>query len=100
MGAGDGETKPQRIKKGDVLGRVSLVVQLDEEDDADEWNLLRMENELNIGNHLLEGEKDRVLSMLTRVRTALSKTDSDIGRAHVTPQTIELTNNTPIYQKL
>ena len=82
MGAGDGETKPQRIKKGDVLGRVSLVVQLDEEDDADEWNLLRMENELNMGNHLLEEEKDRILSMLTRVRTALSKTDSDIVRAH------------------
>ena len=45
MGAGDGETKPQRIKKGDVLGRVSLVVQLDEEDDAEELNLLGMENE-------------------------------------------------------
>ena len=40
MAAGDGETKPQRIKKDYVHGRVSLVVQLDEEDDADEWNLL------------------------------------------------------------
>jgi len=45
MGAGDGETKPRRIKEGDVLGRVSLVVQLDEEDDAEELNLLGMENE-------------------------------------------------------
>jgi hypothetical protein len=44
MGAGDGETKTQQIKKGNALGRVSLVVQLDKEDDADEWNPLRMEN--------------------------------------------------------
>jgi hypothetical protein len=30
----------------DVLGRVSLVVQLDEDNDAEEWNLLRMEIEI------------------------------------------------------
>ena len=39
-------------------------------------------NELNIGNQLLEEEKDRILSMLTRVQTALNKTCSDIVRAH------------------
>ena len=89
--------KPQRIKKGDVLGRVSSEVQLDEEDENNEWNLLRMKNELNIGTHLREGEKNRIFSMLTKVRTAIRKTDSDIGRARVTPQTIELTNNTTIY---
>jgi hypothetical protein len=73
MGAGDGETKPQRIKKGDVLGRVSLVVQLDEEDDANEWNLLGMENELNIRNHLLEEENDRIYQCLPGFRRLLAE---------------------------
>ena len=93
--------KPQLIKRGDILGNVSSVIQLEEEDDDDtnEWNIPRMKSELNIGTQLMEDEKDRIFSMLTKVRTALGKTDSDIGRAHVTPQTIELTNNTPIYQK-
>ena len=50
----------RKINKGHFPGRISTVVELDEERVVDEWNPERMERELHIGNGLTLNEKEQV----------------------------------------
>lgn len=93
------------IKKDENLGRVNTILLLDDEEGSqeeqldDSWTHERIQKEIRLQNNLTKGEREKVFKMLHDVKGALSKSDADIGKAKVTPHHIELTNNTPIWQK-
>ena len=89
------------IRPGTVIGRVSTLVETneDQKEDNEEWTEDRLKAEIPLEHQLSEGEKEQVYKMLTEMNRSLSKNGSDIGLLNVTPQTIELTDETPIWQK-
>ena len=92
------------VKRGDCLGRVSTVIEMDdsrerEEEEEATWSVEEICKEVKLGKDLHEDERTQVINMLVRTQNALSKDDNDIGLANVTPHCIELSNNTPIWQK-
>ena len=58
----------------------------------------KMRKQVNIGDQLTTQEKENVLEML-KVKYALSRNELDIGKANATPHVIELTSQTPIWQR-
>ena len=102
-----GSTKPKdTIKENTIVGRVSTIIPIqkkedtnDKNEETNDWTETRLLSEIRLGNDLNNYERKEVYKMLLRVRHALSKHDSDIGTAKVIPHQIELTNNTPIWQK-
>lgn len=105
----DETTHTNVVKKGDIVGTVStiLTVQNNNNDDDDnddgqlgeKWTLEKMKKEIELGENLDDIQRQKVYEMLENTKGALSKGESDIGSANVTPHQIELTNNTPIWQK-
>ena len=94
--------KKYYIKKGDILGKLSTIVQLDEDDEQEEeteWTLSKLKEKINMGEKVNDEGKNKIYDMLMRTKLALSRDDSDIGLANVTPHKILLTNETPIWQK-
>ena len=64
-----------------------------------EWSMDRLRKDIKFGETITPDQKDRVLQVLLQTKSALSTHDNDIGKAEVTPQTIVLTDRTPIWQK-
>ena len=88
-----------KVKKGDVVGSISTIVELDDEDgNENEWTLDKLKSEIDMGE-LSEEQKKTVYNMLLKTKSALAINENDIGKAKVTPHKIVLTNNTPIWQK-
>ena len=90
-----------RVRKGDLLGTVSTLVELDSEDAEEKeesWTLEELKEKVDVGETDSE-EKDAIYNMIFNTRHALSKGEYDIGKANVTPHKIELTDYTPIWQK-
>ena len=98
----DGETGNICVKKGDVVGTISTMVELDAQEKEDEnensWTLEELTKILDIGNLSTE-QRVKVLKNIFNTKNALSKGEFDIGKAKVTPHQIELTDYTPIWQK-
>ena len=90
------------IRKGEILGHVYSMF-CDEERETvvteHDWNEERIISDVKIGDHLSELEVKAVRDMLLQTRQSLSKGDSDIGMADVQPHKIEITQDTPIWQK-
>ena len=59
----------------------------------------KMRKQVNIGDQLTTQEKENVLEMMLKVKYALSRNEFYIGKANVTPHVIELTRETPIWQR-
>ena len=98
---GDQTTK-QRIRAGEVVGRISTIVELDADEETtteSEWTIDRLTKEIKLGKDVTEDQRNRIYETLLRTNRALSKNESDIGKAIVTPHEIELTDYTPIWQK-
>jgi hypothetical protein len=89
------------VKKNDIIGRVSTIITIDNdnEDEEDRWTIEKLTNEIKLEKHFNENQKQEIYNMLSNSSEALSKSDSDIGSARVSPHHIELTDNTPIWQK-
>jgi len=91
------------IKAGEQIGTVSTMVELESESEEDEpctnWTLDDLDRKAKIGEDLDDRQKTLVCETILKFQEALSRDDSDIGRALVTPHVIELTNNTPIWQR-
>ena len=86
------------IRKGDIVGRVSTLLELEpEEDQLDCWTIEKLREEITFSQSLDNKQVDDAYKMLLAVQGVLS--DSDIGTARVAPHVIELTNDTPIWQK-
>ena len=91
------------IKKGQVIGHVYTVLVTDnneeDEPDSEDWNATKIEEVVKLGENLSEDQKADVRRMLLNSSQALSKGDDDIGCANVEPHRIEVTNETPIWQR-
>ena len=98
----DSEAKNDiNIKKGDKVGTVSTLIEIDEDcENIDaEWSIEKIKDNKGIGEQLTLEMKNQVCEMLLKTQKALSKGETDIGMAQVTPHKIELTNSTPIWQR-
>ena len=92
--------KEKLIKKGKTVGYINTLATVTEEENEEEWNLEKVKESIKVNHKNLNGEqKEQVYEMLLNCHTSLSKNSNDIGNALVTPHTIELTNETPIWQK-
>ena len=94
--------KGTKLRSNQLLGHVYSMVNIEDNesrDDIDEWNKEQIASSIVLTENLSEQEKEIVRKMLLNVREALSKGDDDIGLAVVEPHRIELTRNTPIWQK-
>jgi hypothetical protein len=89
------------VKAGDKVGTVSTVVELapDSIDGRIPWNIEDLRSQVKIGSRVSSDQRETVLGMLMESEVVLGKDDTDIGLASVTPHVIELTNNTPIWQR-
>lgn len=91
------------IRKGQQLGNISTMIDLtgevDDEELSSHWTRDRLLNEIELGMSLENCQKVLVYDMLLRVHKVMSTNDGDIGKAKVTPQVIEVTNNSPIWQR-
>ena len=98
--ARDGEDESKcKVKRGEVVGNISTIVELDDEgEQEEEWTLEKLQAEIDLGELTME-QKENVYKMLLKTKSALAVNETDIGKAKVTPHKIVLTNNTPIWQK-
>ena len=96
MTSGEGEVS---IKKGQVLGSISSVVKLPEQQDEppEAATPADMIQQLSFPE-LSSGEAEQVTEMLQKCQHVFSSGDSDIGLASVTEHHIQLHDDTPIYQ--
>jgi len=96
-----GSNKRQtKVKKGDLIGYVNTVLEVDSGDDKEEkWSVEELRNKINIGEGVSNEQKDIILEMLNQTQEVFGKGESEIGKALVKPHTIELTDNTPIWQR-
>jgi hypothetical protein len=86
------------VNAGTYVGRVSTLLELDEEEFAEEsWTLDRLKREIRLGATLEEEQKTAIYDMLLSAKAVMSRSEDDIGKANVTPHIIELTDNTPIW---
>ena len=89
------------VKKDEIIGYAySMVVTEDGVEDPSAWTKERLKKEVKLGDQLSEEQKERVWTILMDLRGALSENESDIGSARVEPHKIELTDSTPIWQKV
>jgi len=92
--------KKSKVKAGDLVGYVSTVVELDEEEEESEvlWTLEEMKQFVNVGDRNSEHEKHLIYEMLKDTQDVFGK-NGEVGRAHVEPHRIELTDETPIWHR-
>ena len=88
---------PAVIKKGQSVGIVSTVYQIDEEDETC-VSLSKSITEVSLPELSLE-QQAQVCEALKPFEGVFGVNDRDVGLASVTQHTIRLTNETPIYQR-
>ena len=88
------------IKKDEVVGYTYSVECQDmlKEENNPKWSAELLSSKILLDN-LSPEKKDHVLKMLLGVQEALSQGDHDVGSARVEPHKIELTNETPVWQR-
>ena len=62
-----GESREIKVKQGDIVGRISTMVELDEYETEHDWTMNKMREQVNIGDQLTTQEKEKVLEMLLKV---------------------------------
>ena len=62
----------QRICKGEVLGEVSSVVEIEDEGIDREWSMDRLRKDIKFGETITPDQKDQVLQVLLQTKSALS----------------------------
>jgi len=88
-----------RVNQGDVVGQVFTVLELDAVQQADEWTCESLKEQLNTESHLTEPEVDRIVNMLYERRAAISLNEEDLGATCLPAFSIELSQQSPIYQR-
>ena len=109
--ANPGRKRWRGVNVGDKLGEMYTVVDVDDERymkgfsvmsgclRQNEWEFERLKEEVKLGDHLSEKEKERVYTMLWNRRKTLSRGDEDIGHSKLPEFKIILRDETPIYQR-
>ena len=95
------KTKKRKVRKGQVIGRVSTLVEVDcaNTNKNEQWTKEELKKVLKIGEDLTQEERAQVYEVLLKSGEALGKDSSDIGMINVKPHEIKLTDYTPIWQK-
>ena len=94
-----GGEKDCKVVKGQLLGALSSVVELPDDDDEQPSNS-QVDPLMNVNLSGLSAQNQaRVLEMLSKVKTVFSAGDMDVGHANVTEHTIRLSDETPIFQR-
>ena len=95
--------KTGSIPKGEILGYVNTMITVDEQvgeiETMEDWSVEKMEQEIKLGDNLSAEQKVGVRKLLMEWKLALSTGDSDIGKADIEPIKIEVSRETPIWQK-
>ena len=88
------------VSAGSYVGRVSTLLELEEEEVADEdWTLDRLRSEIKLGSTLEEQQKNVVYDMLLTAKAVMNRSEGDVAKANVAPHVIELTDNNPDWDK-
>jgi len=92
--------KKTRVKTGDLVGYVSTMVELDddEEENEESWTLEEMKQYVNVGEGNSEEKKHLIYEMLRDTQDVFGK-NGEVGCANVQPHRIELTDETPIWHR-
>ena len=99
---GNNNSRPIRIKKGDKIGKISTLIELEPDDKENEqlfWTKEELREKIDIGKEINKIDTDKIFEMLLDAQEAISKGETDIGKAGVSPHLIELTDKSPIWQK-
>ena len=98
-----------RIKKGDILGHIDTIVEVEVPNtDVDinvtektglQWTADRIKAELEFCKELSVAQEEKVFDMLFKRRAVMSTGNDDVGFAAATSHRIELYDTTPIRQK-
>ena len=93
--------KAKKIKIGERIGTISSLTTIEvDEKEMSKWTMKNIKEQINIEHpEINNNDRNRVFEMLMLANKALSIGDSDIGKADVQPHHIELTSNTPIWQR-
>lgn len=91
---------PIKIKKGQIIGSISSVLELDEPDDERQNSLsgIDLRTCVELPEISLQQQTD-VYGMLGEYKAVFSTGDTDINRANFTEHRIRLRDDTPIYQR-
>ena len=91
------------IRKGEMVGKISTLIELEPDDveneKLDQWSEEDIREKVKLDIELSDVEKEEIIKLLVETQDAISKSDMDIGKARVDPHQIELTSNSPIWQK-
>ena len=92
--------KKTKLSEGELIGYMYTVQAVDEKIDEieNQWTKTKISEKISLENLNLD-EKNKVLDMLQKVQLALSHGNQDIGSAQVQPHKIEVTDQTPIWQR-
>jgi len=93
-----------KVKKNEILGYACSILTFENEDESENtgtWDQPKLLQNVKLCDNLTEDEKNRVYSMLLKMKETLSEGDNDIGTANVEPHKIVLNEKqeTPIWQK-
>jgi hypothetical protein len=92
---------PREIKKGEILGTVCTLMEMDERPEDSQpsnWTVEELREGTDL-QHLMPGEKETAVDMMMKYIDIFSTSNTDLGRASMTKHRIELLNDTPIYQR-
>ena len=89
------------IKAGQVLGSLSSIVELPDEEINDRNNFFNLSNvseHIDV-SHVSESSRHEIYKMILSHSNVLSSSENDIGNARVTEHSIKLYDETPIYHR-
>ena len=86
------------VKEGECVGSLASMVEVDGQQDSDTEEELDLSSLISLDN-LSTAQQTAVFKLLENYREVLSRGDHDIGFTNVTEHRINLTNETPIFQR-
>jgi len=91
-----------KIKKGDCVGYINTIYEVENNEIrlTEEWSLHDIEREVDIGENNDPEQRKKIGGMLKKVQKVFGRNDMDVGCAKVPPHKIELTDDTPIWERL
>ena len=88
---------PFNLSQGTVVASVSTVVELEEEEVLETWDVAQLRKMVKLPNLVAE-QQEAVYQLLEDVNSVFSKNEYDVQAAALTEHKIVLTDKTPVYQ--
>src|SRR5215469_7220482 len=87
------------IREREVIGQVFSVQELDAMPDSEEWTYDSLYEQIDTDEQLNNVDINQIVQMLYERRIAISLNEEDLGKTRLPAFSIELSDNTPIYQR-